>query len=316
MKTLLRIVALTLGMVTLGFATLALGADEPPVTARARVDRTALWVGDHVHYVVDVRCQPGVDIVAADLAADRLALIGLEVVSSEVDRQVDEHGVRYRADHVLTTYSFDASPAIGPLALRYRPLQAGAPDAPAAEVSLPGVSLALRSALPEALDQARLRDEGVIQPLPLVVRLAGPLGLGLLVLSALPILSRAAGAIRRAVGRLRSRAPKAAGESLSEELAALRAIDFRSDTERRRAYPQLDALLRRRATEVLGLDAFALTAVELARSAQASGRLVLEGLDEVLEDCEMARFGREASLPSAARFALGLETAGQLLQAR
>ena len=308
MKTFLRIAVATLGM-----ATLALGADKPPVTGQARVDRTALWVGDRVHYVIEVRCRPGVDIVAADLAADRLPLIGLEVVSSEVDRQVDEHGVRYRADHVLTTYSFDASPAIGPLALRYRPLQAGAPDA---EVSLPPVSLALRSALPEALDQARLRNEGVIQPLPLVVRLAGPLGWSLLALSALPILFRAAVAIRRATARARSRAAKAPGETLSQELAALRALDSASDTERRRAYPRLDALLRRRATEILGLDAFALTAAELARSGRASGHSVPEGLDEVLEDCEIARFGREASLPSAARFALGLEAAGQLLEAR
>ena len=311
MKTFLRIAVATLGM-----ATLALGADKPPVTAQARVDRTALWVGDRVHYVIEVRCRPGVDIVAADLAADRLPLIGLEVVSSEVDRQVDEHGVRYRADHVLTTYSFDASPAIGPLALRYRPLQAGAPEAPDAEVSLPPVSLALRSALPEALDQARLRDEGVIQPLPLVVRLAGPLGWSLLALSALPILSSTAVAIRRATARARSRAAKAPGETLSQELAALRALDSASDTERRRAYPRLDALLRRRATEILGLDAFALTAAELARSGRASGHSVPEGLDEVLEDCEIARFGREASLPSAARFALGLEAAGQLLEAR
>ena len=311
MKTFLRIAAATLGM-----ATVALGADEPPVTAQARVDRTALWVGDRVHYVVEVRCRPGVDIVAADLAADRLPLIGLEVVSSEVDRQVDEHGVRYRANHVLTTYSFDASPAIGPLALRYRPLQAGAPDAPPAEVSVPGVSLALRSTLPEELAQARLRDEGVIRPLPLVVRLAGPVGLGLLALSALPILSRAAVAIRRAVTRLRSRAPKAAGEDLSQELSALRAIDSRSETERRRAYARLDALLRRRTTEILGIDAFALTAAELARSGHVSGRPILEGFDEVLEDCEIARFGREASLPGAARFADGLEAAGQLLQAR
>lgn len=311
MKMFLRIAAATLGI-----ATVALSADEPPVTARASVDRTALWVGDRVHYVIDVRCRPGVDIVAADLAADRLALVGLEVVSSEVDRRVDEDGVRYRADHVLTTYAFDASPAIGPLALRYRPLQVGAPDAPAAEVNLPGVSLALRSTLPEALDEARLRDEGVIEPLPFVVRLAGPLGWSLLALTALPILFRAAASIRRAVARVRSRAAKPPGESLSQELAALRALDSASDTERRRAYPRLDALLRRRATELLGRDAFSLTAAELARSGRESGHSVPEGLDEVLEDCEIARFGREASLPSAARFASGLEAAGQFLEVR
>lgn len=320
-RTALRDAPSVVRLATLAVAPLvvavATAAADPPVTARVSVDRTAIWVGDRVHYVVDVVCQPGVDIVAADIAADRLELTGLEIVSTQVDRQVDERGaVRYRADHLLTTYAFDATPAIGPLALRYRVSQVGAPDAAPSEVKVPGVSLALRSTLPEELNQARLRDDGAIRPLPALLRLAGPLGLGLLALSALPVLFRAAHVLRRLDARLRSAKPKVAGVDLGQELAALRAIDGQSETERRLGYGRLDVLLRRRVSELCGIEAQALTATEIGRSEQAhSGRLP-HGLTEVLEECELARYGRSTSLPSAARFSAGVEAASELVQAR
>ena len=50
------------------------------------VTRTAVWVGDPVTYTVELTCAPKIDILADDLAAERLPLTGLELLGVEVER--------------------------------------------------------------------------------------------------------------------------------------------------------------------------------------------------------------------------------------
>ena len=77
----------------------------PAVRVSTHVDRTAVWVGDIVNYVVEFRAAPNVEILTDDLNADRLTIEGLEVldVSTERDESIADtviHRVRYR----LVTY--------------------------------------------------------------------------------------------------------------------------------------------------------------------------------------------------------------------
>ena len=61
-----------------------------PVQVQTSVTRTAVWVGDPVTYTVELTCAPKIDILADDLAAERLPLTGLELLGVEVERDASD----------------------------------------------------------------------------------------------------------------------------------------------------------------------------------------------------------------------------------
>lgn len=302
-------------LVTLAGA--AAAAERPPVVVQALADRTALWPGDRLAWEVEVTCAPGVDVLAADLAPERLALTGLELVGSSRDRREEPGGVtRYRVRHVLTAYTFGTPLAIAPQTLRYHERRAGAGEgegAPAGEVEVPGATFALRSTLPDDLAAARLRDEGAAERLPAFIAWLRPAGLALLLPGAVPVALGLAALGRRGAGAWRARRPRRPGDAARRELEALRALDARTESARRGGYDRLDALLRQRLGELSGVDARALTPAEIAALVARRGLVVPEALPLVLEECERARYARADALPPAERFTAAVDAARELV---
>ena len=95
-------------------------APAAPIKIRTSVSRTAVWVGDPVTYVVEVECPAKVDILADDLAAERLQLKGLDLLSVEVERDASVpdrviHRMRYR----LAAFEPEAALGVAAIPVRY-----------------------------------------------------------------------------------------------------------------------------------------------------------------------------------------------------
>ncbi|MEO6212201.1 MAG: hypothetical protein ABIP65_01115, partial [Vicinamibacterales bacterium] len=90
-------------------------------TARARTDRTAMWIGDRITYTIEIVCPAGVDVLEDDLSKEKLQLDGLEVVGAEATRTEGAGEVTTRRFHyVLTSYRPDVrSRRIAPITVRY-----------------------------------------------------------------------------------------------------------------------------------------------------------------------------------------------------
>ena len=106
------------------------------------MDRPAIWVADRLTYTVEIACPRGYDVLAGDLARDKLKLTGLEVVSADSSRREEAGVTRYRFDYVLTTLPRRRGDAeIGSFPVRYYLARAGQrPEeaAPAGSIAVPG----------------------------------------------------------------------------------------------------------------------------------------------------------------------------------
>ena len=281
----------------------AASAAPVPVQVRTAVTRTAVWVGDPVTYTVELTCAPKVDILADDLAAERLPLTGLELLGVEVERDASIpdrviHRMRYR----VVAYEPDApSLGIGAIPVRYYLQQAGkkAEDViPAGEVKVPPLALSLRSTIPEGVT-AELRDGRSVQPLPRWVHWARPVGLGLVALAVVPVALWGADLAMRA--RRRTRAGGPLRQSKRQRLAELReikALDTSSPDALRQAYAQLDVWVRTNLQQATGVAALALTPAEIGATATRSRRPQrMEQVQRVLLECERAKYAPENPSP-------------------
>jgi len=296
-------------------------AGRGPVEVRASLDRTALWPGDRVRYAIEVHCAPGVDVLAEDLAGERLVLTGLELLSTSRERQARADGrTIHRVEHELTAYAIGAPLRIQEQTLRYyarRPGQRMEDAVPAGEVRVPAISLVMRSTLPDEPGEARLRDGAGAPELPAFLAWLRPAGFALVLLCALPLAVWAAQALGRSRRLPGSFSPRAApSDDLRPELLGLQAMDTTSPAARRLAYDRLDLLLRRRLGAMVGADARALTPAEIAARLQGRAGGLPESLPAILEECERARYAPLHALPPAARLAAGVAAAQALVEAR
>src|SRR5262249_6349652 len=164
------------------------------VGIRTSIDRTALFVGDRATYTVELTCRRGVEVLADDLSRDKLKLEGLEVVDAGTDRQSGSAGTTvYTSRFVVTTYRLDA-PAlrIAPLTVRYAVRRQGQrpEDAtPAGDVQVAGITLALRSVLPDEQEPTGIRSDKPAHARPARLAALQPIGLGLVIVSIVPALA-------------------------------------------------------------------------------------------------------------------------------
>jgi hypothetical protein len=269
-------------------------APAAPVKIRTSVSRTAVWVGDPVTYVVEVECPPKVDILADDLAAERLQLKGLDLLSVEVERDASvpervTHRMRYR----LAAFEPEAALGVAAIPVRYYIRQPGMrpEDAvPAGEVVVPPLVLSLRSTIPDA-GTAALRDTRAVQPPPPWVRFAKPVGLTLVLLAFLPVTLWIVDLVRRAQQR---RGHAVRRQTRKQRLAALEQIkelDVSSAGALREAYAQLDAWVRTGLQQTTGVPAPALTPAEIDAAVRHPPRAVrMEQVQSVLRECERAKY--------------------------
>lgn len=287
------------------------------VHVETSVSRTAVWVGDRVTYTVTLHCAARVEIVSDDLLADRLQTSGLEFLDVTADREsLEPDRVVHRVRYTFATYRIDGTPlTIAAFPVRYFVTQPGvtsAAGAPAGEVRIPALSLALRSTIDEADAGRAIRDGRPLLPVPRRLRLAGPAGLGLLLLAAAPVALWGLAAARRL---RRTRAPghdRLTRKQIRASLESLKALDVRTVEARRDAYAQLDAWVRQRMTDATGVEAAALTPPELLASLpEAEGGRWLDAAHAVVVECERAKYAADPS--SAERWPALLAEAEQFL---
>lgn len=286
----------------------------------ASVDRPAIWVADRLTYTVEIVCPRGYDVLAGDLARDKLKLTGLEVVSADSSRREEAGVTRYRFDYVLTTYRVDvATPKIGSFPVRYYLVRAGQrPEeaAPAGSIAVPEVMVAFRSLLPD--DQAiyDARDGRAVATPSVPLDLLAPAGFALIIISIVPaalLVARLALGIRdrrRAMPHSSRHSRAVAREALDE----LRAIDAADPSARREAFARLDALVRQHLTEVCGVYATGMTPGEIeAALAPCAARVPVELVASVLASSELARYANPELQPTAEAWRAALDDGQQIL---
>lgn len=288
----------------------------PPVEIRVSVSQTAVWLGDHVTYLVELRCAPQVDILTDDLEPDRLRVEGLEILdtASERDASVTDRVV-HRMRYTLATYTVDA-PAltIAAIPVRYsvrRPGQKAEEALPAGEVLVPPLVLGLRSTIPPSEASVSVRDHRPAQPLPRRVRYAKPVGLALVVLSIAPVAFWAADLLRRTRRARPARRHRVTRKERRAALEELRTLDVSSEPARRDAYARLDAWIREHVQITSGIPAAALTPAELPRTLPNGGRAEWhDQVERLLVECELAKYAPDP--PPADRWPGIVDAAAEL----
>jgi len=307
--------------VAVGAAGTMAAAEPRPVDVQTTVSQTAVFVADRVTYTIRIACEKGVDILADDLAKDKLRVEGLEILGSDSDRAAgrDDRAV-YTFRYNLTTYRVDVPQlSIAPLTVRYyvkRPGQRLSDAAPAGEVQVPATVIAFRSALPEGQDSYAIRDGR--SPLPRRLRYAWlqPVGISLIVLSIVPAGVAVIGIRRRMRPRQKARSPRELRHDQLESLDALQVLDLSTPAVRRDAYSRVNGLVRDHLHVVTGVDASALTTAEIAMAMRAhNGRVPLELAATVLDACDEARYAPPDALPSVEACRQAIQQARQVLDA-
>jgi hypothetical protein len=279
-----------------------------PVQVGTHLNRTAVWVGDSVEWTVEFICPPSYDVIADDLAADKLQLEGLEMIGAATERTASpDGGLVVRVTYQLRTYEIGL-PAlrVAPFTVRYFVHRAGqrAEDlAPAGQLGVPGAQLAWRSTLPGDLKAVDLRVDRGGEPTPALFRAARPTGLTLVVLSVVPVALWAFGWLRQVrLPRERRPSQRAARREAKRALQALLSADVSTEPARRDAYGDLSAILRRYLLAVSGTSAAALTFEEVTTRVGTRSGAAGEAVAEALAECDRACYAGSGAIPSADQF--------------
>jgi len=276
------------------------------------LSQTAIFPGDRITYTLEIKCAPDVDILVGDLDIARLNLTGLEVISSDLQRDDSGDGITYRVSYQLTTYT-PASPEllIGEQSVRYylqRSRQRADSATPEREFVVPATAVVLRSTLAADPSTLHIRDN-----LPVMIASADTgwiryAGLGLILLSGLPVAFLGVPLLRKQLALIRERRVKQAPVVLPGVIDELRNIDSGSSKARRDGYELLETVLRDQLARSTGVLAYSLTASEVAsRLPDQIDGINRDTLVSVLADCQLARYGKADSLPAARRFETGIE---------
>jgi hypothetical protein len=275
----------------------------PDIRVRSALTQTAAWVGDPIAFIVEIEMAPGVEVVADDLAPEKLTIEGLELGAHTSTVETKADGWR-TIRHIYAVTPWDTQPPkrIGDMVVRFRrPVTAATADgsAPAVELKVQGAALSMRSTLPDDGSANGARDRQAALPAPGWTAWLRPLGLGFIALGAAPVLLWILGRARRprvAAPRLSSRSLHAQAKAIFDELQI---IDTSTADGRRRAYDRIDHDVRAYIVQAENVPAPALTAEELRPKLSAATRLRGDVVCDVLSACEHARYGPAERLPDA-----------------
>lgn len=275
----------------------------PDIRVHSELSQTAAWVGDPLDYIVEIDTAPGVEVVAEDLAPDKLVVEGLELGPSTSTVEPRADGWRaLRHTYQVTAWDITPPKRIGELTVRFRrPVTTATASgaAPATDIKVPGAVVAMRSTLPDdgSADGARVRAAAV--PSPAWLGWLRPAGLGFIGLGIAPVILWVATRVRRP----RVKTPRPSSRLLHAQLKAmfdeLQIIDTSSTDGRRRAYDRIDTDVRTYLAQAEALPATALTADELRPRLATSKRVKADEVCDILAECEHARYGPDDRLPGA-----------------
>jgi len=288
------------------------GEMDPGILISNYVNKTALFPGDHITYIIEVICDSDVDILPEDLADDELILNGLELLSSNIESESFGLGTRYTFSYTLTSYASNAAPlGIDQLSVRYyfkRPGQRIEDVATVGEVIIPPVTLVLSSTLPGALENLQLRDMQTPAATSTGTNWIGTVGILLVLVSMFPVGSAAYAYMQK---RKLDNQAEQARESVTvttNVFNELRAIDTSDNSNRRQAFQQLEAIIREFIGQTTGQNPDALTASDLAQhNTLSNSGIPVQELTDVLCHCEYARYGADKNLPGEEEFNQGVQ---------
>ena len=275
----------------------------PSIDVRTRVSRTTVSVGDRVIYHVELRCAPGVDVLLDDLLKQRVQIEGGEILSVEPERSENNGRITYRIEYTIVTFRVDA-PAIhvAPVPVRFYARARGerpGDAAPAGEVTIPSLTVAVHSTIPDSEQAIQLRLPGDARTAPAYLRLAQPVGVGLLLLAIVPAAISTLGLWRRARALRASYVARRSRTRHRGSFEQIKSLQPGSDAERIDAYEQLDAFLRDHLSITTGIAAHSLTPAGTKRALeQRAPQIPPDAVEAVLAACERARYAPEP--PSAA----------------
>jgi hypothetical protein len=282
-------------------------APEAPSDVRVRsyLTQSAAWVGDPIDFVVEIDLAPGVEVVAADLAPEALVVEGLELGASQSSTQPRSDGWQtVTRTYRLTPWDITPPKRVAPITVRFRrPVTTGGTSADgataAAEVVVPGATLAMRSTLPDDGSADGVRTSAIAAPTPAWIGWFRPVGLGLIALGIAPVVLWLATRFRRPAPSRPRPSSRSLRARLSSMFQELQIIDTSTPDGRRRAYDRLDADLRAYVTESEQVPALSLTANELRGRLSGKTRVPAETVCDALAECEVARYGPEDRVPAA-----------------
>jgi hypothetical protein len=292
----------------------AFAQTQPPVV-HASVDRTAVWVGDRITYDVEIVCPKGVDILADDVAKEKLKTVGLDVVgmNSVAETGADE-STTHKLSYVLTSYKVDTPDLrVDALPVRYfakRPGQRLQDAAPAGEFQIPAVAIAFRSTLSNNPDTAVLRDGVAPEPRARTFASAGSFGIALVLVSIAPLAFIGAAMLARRRPRRQGRSARRMRQEERVTMDELQSMDLSTPDGRRRAYDGVDALVRTHLRDAFGVPGPALTPAEVP--SRLEGRKLRVAPDDVaslLAACEQARYAPAEAMPSTSECRDAIERA-------
>lgn len=275
------------------------------IEVRTSVSRTALWVGDQAVYTVALICAPGVDVLLDDLLKERLQVQGGEILNTESARTEEGGRITHTLRYTLVTYAIDTSAlTVSPWSVRYYAQRRGqrpGDAAPAGEVIIPPLVVAVRSTIPESDVAIGLRPPGGVVAAPRYLRFAQPLGLALLLIAIVPAGIMSLGVVRRLHTIRAAHASWRSRRRRSGSFAEIKALQPSSDPERVEAFGQLDVFLRDHFRLAMSIPAQALTPAAMRRMLESrSPERSYEAVETVLASCERARYAPEP--PSAAEW--------------
>ena len=283
----------------------------PDIRVRSALSQSAAWVGDPLDFIVEIDTAPGVEIVAEDLMPEKLVLEGLErgPASSTTTPRAD--GWR-TLRHAYRVVAWDTTPPkkINGLTVRFRrPVTAATADgtAPAAEVKVPGATLAVRSTLPDDGSADGTRDRRASLPGPAWLGWIRPIGLGFIALGLAPVILWVGTRIRRprvSTPRPSTRSLHALSKSLFDELQI---TDTSTADGRRRAYDRINTDVRAYVTQAEALPATALTPDELRTRLASSKRVDIPTVCDILAECDLARYAAADRLPDVSTLTATIE---------
>jgi hypothetical protein len=294
------------------------GNPVQPIELRTTVSRTAVWVGDRVVYTIELRCAPGVDVLLDDLMKERIQIQGGEILSVEPQRSESDGRIIHRFTYTLATFRVDATAIhLATLPVRYYVRGRGerrGDGAPAGEVAIPPLTVAVGTTVPESEGAIRLRSPGGTRAAPIQLRLAQPVGLGLVLLAIVPVAFSVLGVTRRIRAFRTAYNARRSGKRQRGSFDQIKSLQPGSDEERIEAYGQLDEFLRDHLAMTTGIAAHSLTPTDVKRALlDRAPQIPHDAIEAVLEACERARYAPEP--PAAAEWADVVRDAEAVLRA-
>ncbi len=271
-------------------------AQAVPYEVKARTDRTAVWVGDRLGYVIRVEHDATVEFVRDHLAKEELNVQPFELIGVSVSSGAMAQGKRFYEVHLDLSYyeggkTETAIPAIRLFYFRTGPAPTPGrkEETPAEILTVPAFPVGVRSTLVDP--GTSIRDQKSVVPVRMRAWIVpGVLGaLGFLVLAAW-MAWLAAAQVRSGFWKEKM-AERARKKSLSETLEEIRQQPAESPQELEAFYKKASELLRAMAAEKLG-DGIGLTGRETEAALKKAGAHESQAvtLGELLDQCDVVRY--------------------------